>query len=126
MEKFSFEGLVVYQKARALVKEIYLIQSGFPKEEAFGLGGQMRRAAVSVTANLAEGSGRKSLREKQHYIVISFGSLTELFSELLTASDLGYISEEKVDEVRPLFFEVSKMLTGMNYSLQKKIDSGQE
>lgn len=58
LRKFSFEKLEVYEKARALVSEVYRIQNGFPKEEKFGLCDQLRRAAVSITANLAEGSGR--------------------------------------------------------------------
>ena len=123
MTRFSFEDLNVYKKARMLVKEVYLIQSSFPKEEVWGLGSQIRRAAVSITANLAEGSGRMSLRDKLHYVAISYGSLTELFSELLTASDLGYIQEEKIEEIRPLFIDVSKMLSGLRQSLQNKVDA---
>lgn len=122
MTKFSFEDLNVYKKSRLLVKEVYTIQSVLPREEIFGLGSQIRRAAVSITANLAEGSGRTSPKDKMHFIVMSYGSLTELFSELLTACDLGYIQEEKVNEIRPLFMEVSKMLSGLRQSLQNKID----
>ena len=123
MTKFSFEELNVYKKSRLLVKEVYMIQSTFPPIESFGLGSQIRRSAVSITANLAEGSGRVSLKDKLHYVAVAYGSLTELFSELLTASDLGYITEDKVDEIRPLFIDVSKMLSGMRQSLQKRIDT---
>ena len=121
MTKFSFEELKAYKMGRLLVKEVYQIQSNFPKEEVFGLGSQIRRAAVSITANLAEGSGRMSLKEKQQYVAVAYGSLTELFSEILTASDLGYITEEEVDELRPLFIDMSKMLSGMRQSLQKRM-----
>ena len=126
MTKSSFEELKAYKMGRSLVKEVYQIQSSFPKEEVFGLGSQIRRAAVSITANLAEGSGRMSLKEKQQYVVVAYGSLTELFSEILTASDLGYITEEKVDELRPQFIDMSKMLSGMRQSLQKRMDSAVE
>ena len=78
---FSFEKLKLYQVARALVKEIYVLQNSFPKEEKYALGDQVRRAATSITANLAEGSGRQSVKEKIHFIEIAFGSMTEVFCE---------------------------------------------
>ena len=78
---FSFENLKVYQLARQLVKDVYILQNKFPKEERYALGDQVRRAATSITANLAEGSGRQSLKEKIHFIEIAFGSMTEVFCE---------------------------------------------
>lgn len=112
-DTFSFENLEVYAKARRLIKDVYLLQNTFPKEERYALGDQIRRAATSITANLAEGSGRQSLREKVHFIEISFGSMTEVFCELQTACDLGYITEEQFDELRPQFADVAKMLSGL-------------
>ena len=88
---FSFEDLEVYVAARNLVKDIYILQRSFPKEEQYALCDQIRRAAISITANLAEGSGRTSLKEKVHFIEISFGSMTEVFCEFQIACDLGYI-----------------------------------
>ena len=110
---FSFEGLKVYQVARQLVKDVYLLQNQFPKEEKYALGDQVRRAATSITANLAEGSGRQSTKEKVCYIEIAFGSMTETFCELQTAIDLGYIKEEQLNDLRPQFAEVAKMLSGL-------------
>ena len=75
---FSFENLRVYKAARQLVRDVYLLQNQFPKEERYALGDQVRRAATSITANLAEGSGRQSPKEKIHFIEIAFGSMTEL------------------------------------------------
>ena len=121
--KFSFETLEVYDKARNLVKEVYLLQNSFPKEERYALGDQVRRATVSITANLAEGSGRKSLREKIHFIEISFGSMMEVFCELQTACDLGYIKEEQLDVLRPLFTDIAKMLSGLRTSLENKLNN---
>lgn len=121
--KFSFETLEVYDKARNLVKEVYLLQNSFPKEERYALGDQVRRATVSITANLAEGSGRKSLREKIHFIEISFGSMMEVFCELQTACDLGYIKEEQLDDLRPLFTDIAKMLSGLRTSLENKLNN---
>ena len=117
---FSFEKLKVYQVARALVKDIYVLQNSFPKEERYALGDQVRRAATSITANLAEGSGRQSVKEKIHFIEIAFGSLTEVFCELQTACDLNYIEESQLDALRPQFAEVAKMLSGLRKSFETK------
>ena len=119
--QFSFEKLKVYQVARALVKDVYILQDSFPKEEKYALGDQVRRAATSITANLAEGSGRQSVKEKVHFIEIAFGSMTEVFCELQTACDLGYIEVEKLDALRPQFTEVAKMLSGLRNTLQKQL-----
>ena len=120
---FSFEKLDVYQKARNLIKDIYLLQNDFPKEERYALGDQVRRAATSIAANLAEGSGRQSIREKVHFVEISFGSMTEVFCELQTACDLGYIKEEQLDALRPQFTDIAKMLSGLRNTLNKKLDN---
>ena len=119
---FSFENLKVYQLSRDLVKDIYILQNTFPKEERYALGDQVRRAAVSITANLAEGSGRQSLREKIHFIEIAFGSLTEVFCELQIACDLNYIKTEQFDSLRPRFNEIAKMLSGLRNTLHKQIE----
>ena len=123
MHKFSFEGLDVYDKSRVLVSDVYRIQRNFPKEEQFALCDQVRRAAVSITANLAEGSGRQSLKEKIHFIEISYGSLMEVICELQTAVDLGYITELQLDELRPKFTDVAKMLSGLRSSLAKNLNN---
>lgn len=123
LRKFSFEKLEVYEKARALVSEVYRIQNGFPKEEKFGLCDQLRRAAVSITANLAEGSGRQSIREKIHFIEISYGSLMEVFCELQTACDLNYMTEEQLNNLRPLITDIAKMLSGLRSSLEKQLNN---
>jgi four helix bundle protein len=119
--KFSFETLDVYEKARALVSDIYRVQRTFPSEERFGLCDQLRRAAVSITANLAEGSGRQSIKEKIHFIEISYGSLMEVFCELQTACDLGYMTEERFNLIRPDFTDIAKMLSGLRSSLEKRV-----
>ena len=117
---FSFENLVVYQKTRKLVKEVYQVQKQFPAEERYALGDQIRRSMTSATYNLAEGSGRDSLKDKAHFCVIAFGSLMEAFSQLQTAQDLNYISENEVERLRPQFEEVFKMLSGLKSSFEKK------
>ena len=116
---FSFEGLEVYQAARALVKEVYLLQNKFPKTETFALGDQIRRSASSVTSNIAEGSGRNSFKEKAHFIEIAYGSLMEAFSQLQIAQDLDYITEKDIDDIRPSFINVAKMLSGLKNYFEK-------
>ena len=120
-ECFSFEKLKVYGVARELVKNIYQLQNTFPQEERYALGDQVRRAAISITANLAEGSGRQSIKEKIHFIEIAFGSMTEVFCELQTACDLKYIEVEQLEALRPQFAEVAKMLSGLRNSLISKL-----
>jgi len=120
-ECFSFEKLKVYGVARELVKNIYQLQNTFPQEERYALGDQVRRAAISITANLAEGSGRQSIKEKIHFIEIAFGSMTEVFCELQTACDLKYIEVEELEALRPQFAEVAKMLSGLRNSLISKL-----
>ena len=119
---FSFENLKVYNNIRNLVRDIYRIQEKFPKKEQYALGDQIRRAAVSISANLAEGSGRNSLREKIRFIEISYGSLMEVFCELQTACDLEYITTEQFESLRPQFTEIAKMLSGLRTTFQNKLD----
>ena len=115
-KRFSFEGLDVYKAARTLVRDVYRLQHKFPKFETYALGDQIRRSSSSVTSNIAEGSGRNSFKEKSHFIEIAYGSLMEAFSQLQIAQDLGYITEEDVDTIRPSFINVAKMLSGLkNY-----------
>ena len=124
MEKrnFSFENLEVYGKIRNLIKDVYSLQKNFPKEERYGLGDQLRRAVVSVSANLAEGSGRNSLKEKMHYVEISYGSLMEVFCELQTACDLEYITSDQFNSLRPQITDIAKMLSGLRKAFQLRID----
>ena len=119
--EFSFESLEVYQKCRVLVSDIYRLQRCFPQEERYGLCDQLRRASTSITANIAEGSGRQSLKEKIHFIEISYGSLMEVFCELQTATDLEYITEAKLNEISPQITDIAKMLSGLRTSLIKKL-----
>lgn len=117
---FHFENLIAFQKARVLVNHVYDLQMRFPKEENSALGDQVRRAAVSITSNVAEGMGRFSLKEQVHFIEISFGSLMEVYSQLLIAMDRHYISQSDLDNVSPEILEVSKLLSGLRLSLIKK------
>lgn len=113
---FSFEGLRVYQAARQLVKDVYLLVKKLPPIENFALSSQIRRAVVSVKANIAEGSGRISPKDKAHFLDIAYGSLMETYSELETAADLEYISEQEVKNIKQQFVDIGKMLSGLRSS----------
>lgn len=96
---FSFEGLRVYKATRQLVKDVYVLVNKLPAIENFALSSQIRRAVVSVKANIAEGSGSNHPKDKAHFIDMAYGSLMETYSELETTADLGYISEEEVKNI---------------------------
>ena len=121
MRFFTFEKLEVCQVARKLVKDIYELQNRFPSEERYALGDQIRRSATSITSNIAEGSGRNSLKEKIHFVEIAFGSMTESFSQLQNAQDLGYIQEADVEALRPQFNHVAALLSLLKKSFEAKL-----
>lgn len=114
---FSFEGLRVYKATRHLVKGVYVLVNKLPAIENFALNSQIRRAVVSVKANIAEGSGRNHAKDKAHFIDMAYGSLMETYSELETAADLGYITEEEVKNIKPQIVDIGKMLSGLRTSL---------
>ena len=114
---FSFEDLRVYKATRQLVKDVYVLVSKLPAIENFALSSQIRRAVVSVKANIAEGSGRNHPKDKAHFIDMAYGSLMETYSELETAADLGYITEEEVKNIKPQIIDIGKMLSGLRASI---------
>lgn len=105
------ENLDAWREAMALVKTTYVITQGFPKEETYGLAAQMRRAAISVPSNLAEGAARASRREFSQFISIATGSLSELETQYLIAVDLGYLPGDH--EVFPALERVAKLVAGL-------------
>lgn len=119
---YSFEKLNVWQEAKKLVVDVYNLLDGFPKFEKYALCDQIRRAVVSVPSNIAEGSGRRSLREQIHYLEISYGSLMETYNQLLIAIDLTYISEESVEAIKPRIDAVAKMINGLSNSYSTKLE----
>lgn len=121
IRKFSFENLDAYKVARLLVRDVYRLQNKFPIEEKYALGDQIRRSSTSITSNIAEGSGRTSIKEKIHFIEIAFGSLMESFSQLQNAQDLGYIDESDVEALRPQFNHVAALLSYLRKSFEAKL-----
>jgi four helix bundle protein len=109
----SFTDLKVWRKGHNLVLEIYKITSAFPKEEVFGLASQLRRAAVSITSNTAEGFSRKSYKEKAQFYSMALGSLTEVQNQLLISRDIRYITDEVFEHLAKNTVEISKMMNGL-------------
>lgn len=119
---YSFETLNAWQEARKLVVSVYQLLDGFPKFEKYALCDQIRKSIVSVPSNLAEGSGRMSLREQIHFIEISYGSLMEAYNQLIIAADLNYIDEQSLESLKAPIDNVARMLNGLRASYVKKLE----
>ena len=117
---FAFEDLDVYQVARLYVKQVYMISNTFPSKEDFALTSQIRRAAVSITSNIAEGTSRFSAKDKSHFIEIAYGSLMETYSQMQIAVDLDYIKEEDIERIRPFVVELRNKLSALRKSYAPK------
>ena len=117
----SYRDLVVWQKAMELCSLTYRATARFPGEERFGLVSQMRRAAVSIPSNIAEGFGRLTTKDYQHFLATARGSARELETQILIASDLGYLSRVEAEACESLTTEVSRMLTAIISSLSRKL-----
>lgn len=118
VRRFAFEKLEAYKVSRVLVRDVYRLQDMFPKEERYALGDQIRRSSTSITSNIAEGTGRNSIKEKIHFVEIAFGSMAECFSQLQNAQDLGYIPEDEVEALRPQFNHVAALLSNLKRSYE--------
>ena len=118
----SYRDLQVWQKARLLVKDIYLITKSFPKEELYGLTSQIRRACISVPSNLAEGSSKGSTKEFLRFISIAYGSLAEIETQLYLACDLEYICSNNLDALIEKTSEIGRMLNGLDRSLNQRLN----
>jgi four helix bundle protein len=109
----GYRDLRAWQQAMALVTEIYRITRAFPKEELYGLVSQIRRAAVSIPSNLAEGHGRNSRNEFRQFIGQARGSLSEVETQLEISRNLGYVKADVADALMAQADAVGKMLTGL-------------
>jgi four helix bundle protein len=119
----SYKDLIVWQKGIELVGELYSVTKGFPKEEMFGLTNQIRRAAVSVPANIAEGWGRNSTKNYIQFIRISIGSLYEIETQLIIANNQNYITNQKKSALSARIDELGKMLNKLLKSLDNFIEN---
>ena len=110
MSTYSFENLVVWQKAHQFVLTVYTVTKSFPKEELFGLTSQFRRAAISIEANIAEGYKKLGKADKLRFLNISEGSIEECRDYVILSRDLGYIDGQQFDELSYSVEETSKLL----------------
>lgn len=95
----SFQDLKVWQESHRLVLLTYKTTKGFPRDEMYGLTSQMRRAAISITSNIAEGFGRRTYQERLRFYIMARGSISELLSQCILAKDLGYLTVEQYTKV---------------------------
>jgi four helix bundle protein len=114
------EKLDVWKRAVELVISIYKATEDFPKEERFGLTSQIRRAAVSVPANIAEGAARESSKEFLYFLSISQGSSSELQTELVIAKRLGFLKTEQFDPIQEELDNIGRMLVGLSRHLKNR------
>lgn len=113
----NYRELIAWQKAMDLVARIYQITESFPKTETFGLTNQMRRAAVSIPSNIAEGQGRSTTKDFMHFLHIARGSLQELETQVTIAQRLGFITEAAQMELTTNICEIVRILSGLLKSL---------
>ena len=117
----SFRDLSSWQEAHKLVIMIYNITKNFPKQEMFGIISQMRRAAVSISSNIAEGFSRQTYKDKVQFYFMGQGSLTELQNQLLIAKDLRYLKEKDYNETINQSIKVQKLINGLIKASRKRI-----
>lgn len=114
----SFTQLIAWQMGHSLVLKVYKLTENFPNSEVFGLSSQMRRCAVSITSNIAEGFGRKSKKEKLNFYNMALGSVTELQNQLIISKDLKYFPLEKFSVVATALIETQKLICGLMRSIR--------
>lgn len=109
----NFKTLEIWKKSRMLVKELYDELSYFPGDEKFGITAQMKRAAISIPSNIAEGCGRGTTKELNHFLNISIGSNCELETQIYLANDLGFLSDEKAAYYSDQLTQIRRMTLGL-------------
>ncbi len=120
MPSFRFEKLEVWQKSIDFCSEVYEVTASFPADERFGLVNQLRRAVVSISSNIAEGTSRTSDRDQARFVEIAYGSVLEVVSQLHISQRRTYIDESKLLTLSQLAEEVARMLSGMKANLTRK------
>jgi four helix bundle protein len=119
MKVRNYQELIVWQKAMDLVEEVYTASKSFPGEEIYGLTSQIRRAAVSIPSNIAEGHGRRTTADFLRHLSISNGSLREVETQTLIATRLHYLTSGRCQQVLTMAGEVGRLLNGLMSSLAR-------
>lgn len=122
MKVYSFEKLEAWQISRLFVAKLYFITGSFPESEKFGVINQIRRAGISITSNLAEGTSRNSYKEKVRFIEISFSSLMEVLNCLIISNDCSWISNNDLEGLRKDIDVISYKLIGLKNAFLKNIN----
>lgn len=117
MKVKNYQELIAWQRAMDLVEDVYKATKDFPREEIYALTSQIRRAAVSIPSNIAEGQGRRTTADFLRHLSIAYGSLREVETQALIAGRLRYIAQTKLDEVMNRAGEVGRLLNGLMSSL---------
>jgi four helix bundle protein len=120
MYTFSFEKLDVWKESVELVKIIYKITLSFPSEEKFGLTSQLRRASISISSNLAEGTSRNTNKDKAHFTTMSFGSAIEILNQFIISKELNFVLEKDYILVRGKIEKITNMLNSLRKSQLNK------
>lgn len=126
MHLYAFERLDVWQVSRAFVKEVYRLLAQFPDFEMYNLTNQIRRAAVSVSLNIAEGTSRNSLKEQSRFSEVAYGSLLEVHCSLLIAKNLGYIDGNDLSGISVRIQELSNKLNALKQSQIRRSEIQQQ
>jgi len=119
---YAFENLEVWQKSRKLVKSVYQLTSTFPNEEKYGLTNQIRRASISVSSNIAEGSTRWSHKDQARFYEIAFGSLIEVLNQIILSNDLNFLPDDSLKHIRLDIDSIGRMLNSLYQSTKKPIN----
>ncbi|MCF2594435.1 four helix bundle protein [Bacteroides caecigallinarum] len=122
MNTSDYKSLEVWRKSILLCKEVYLLTRKLPKEETYVLSDQMRRAAISIASNIAEGQGRESKKVFLKFLSISRGSLCELETQCIIAIEIGLLNNEDVSEILSLCSEIGKMIRALANYLSKQLE----
>lgn len=119
MRTYSFEKLECWQHSRQLAVWIYSVTKSFPADEKFGMISQMRRAAISIASNIAEGTSRKSSKDQSHFSTISYSSTIELLNDLIIANDLDFVTSEMYNAGRERIEKQTLLIAGLRKSQQR-------
>lgn len=127
----SFEGLIIWQESRKFINDIYKLTKNFPQEELYGLTSQIRRAAISIMSNIAEGFDRRTTKEFIHFLIIARASASEVQNDLYISLDLNYINDEDFKTIYNHAQKIAKLINGLitylrsqreNYTKTSKIN----
>jgi len=120
---FFYKKVEAYKKAKEFTKQVYCLLRKFPAYEQYALSDQLRRAVISIPSNIAEGMGRMAIKERIHFLEISYASLTEVTCQMDIAESLGYITQEDLTQIENSATEIGRIMSGLRKSLTDKLDN---